>query len=226
MWREVFPAADAEVEGSWSWLARQTGLTGVLDFDFGKIDHFLVGTFVERWQPETNNFHFPFGEITITLHDVALIIGLPIEGDEVVDTEYSLDHGAEFFEHMFWNDPEYELATQSVWARNYKKKGEIHAKGFREHLLYLIEAGVLNEEVAMGFLFHVLSLSLFMNRTTHSIWTRFLPLFDGVDRVRGMAWGTGVLAYMYRALGEATRSGVKGIGGCCYLLQVNMKNFR
>ncbi|KAH0696708.1 hypothetical protein KY290_014094 [Solanum tuberosum] len=33
-------------------------------------DHALVTTMIERWRPETYCFHLPFGEVTITLHDV------------------------------------------------------------------------------------------------------------------------------------------------------------
>jgi len=35
---------------------------------------------VDRWRPETHTFHLPVGEMTITLEDVAMILGLPIRG--------------------------------------------------------------------------------------------------------------------------------------------------
>lgn len=35
---------------------------------------------VDRWQPETHTFHLPCGEMTVTLEDVAKILGLPIKG--------------------------------------------------------------------------------------------------------------------------------------------------
>ena len=47
------------------------------------IDRALVSTYVERWQPETNTFHLPFGEMTITLDDVGVIIGIPVVGTPV-----------------------------------------------------------------------------------------------------------------------------------------------
>ncbi|XP_021772713.1 protein MAINTENANCE OF MERISTEMS-like [Chenopodium quinoa] len=45
----------------------------------------LISTFVERWHPETNSFHLPFGEMTITLHDVSYILSTPITGEAVFD---------------------------------------------------------------------------------------------------------------------------------------------
>ena len=49
-----------------------------------KLDHALITTFVEQWHPETYSFHLPHGEITITLQDVEVIMGMPIEGEAMV----------------------------------------------------------------------------------------------------------------------------------------------
>nr|XP_015646069.1 serine/threonine-protein phosphatase 7 long form homolog [Oryza sativa Japonica Group] len=38
---------------------------------------------VDRWRPETHTFHLPCGELTVTLEDVAMILGLPIRGQAV-----------------------------------------------------------------------------------------------------------------------------------------------
>ncbi|RYR15132.1 hypothetical protein Ahy_B04g071852 [Arachis hypogaea] len=43
----------------------------------------LLSALVERWQPETHTFHLPVGEVTVTLEDVAYILGLPINGEAV-----------------------------------------------------------------------------------------------------------------------------------------------
>ncbi|MFQ6633744.1 hypothetical protein Gotur_012246 [Gossypium turneri] len=44
----------------------------------------LISTLVERWRSETHTFHFPCGECTVTLEDVALQLGLPIDGSPVM----------------------------------------------------------------------------------------------------------------------------------------------
>ena len=43
----------------------------------------LLTAFVDRWRPETQTFHLPCGEVSITLQDVAMILGLPLEGNAV-----------------------------------------------------------------------------------------------------------------------------------------------
>jgi len=43
----------------------------------------LLTAFVDRSRPETHSFHLPCGEVSITLQDVAMILGLPLEGNAV-----------------------------------------------------------------------------------------------------------------------------------------------
>ncbi|KAE8684871.1 Detected protein of unknown function [Hibiscus syriacus] len=48
-----------------------------------KIEPDLISTLVERWRPETHIFHLPCGECTITLEDVSMHLGLPVDGDVI-----------------------------------------------------------------------------------------------------------------------------------------------
>ena len=44
------------------------------------IDHGLISALLERWRRETHTFHLCVGEMKPTLQDVAMLIGLPIDG--------------------------------------------------------------------------------------------------------------------------------------------------
>ncbi|XP_057524497.1 protein MAIN-LIKE 1-like [Amaranthus tricolor] len=49
-----------------------------------ELDRALITALMERWRPETHTFHLTVGEATITLQDVAVIMGLPVEGQAVI----------------------------------------------------------------------------------------------------------------------------------------------
>ena len=65
-------------------IVRLLGLEGLHLVPSIQLDHALITTFVERWHLETHTFHLPNGEMTITLQDVEVIMGLPIEGKAMV----------------------------------------------------------------------------------------------------------------------------------------------
>ena len=65
-------------------IVRLLGLEGLHLVPSIQLDHALITVFVERWRPETHTFHLPHGEMTITLQDVEVIMGLPIEGKAMV----------------------------------------------------------------------------------------------------------------------------------------------
>ncbi|XP_039851095.1 protein MAIN-LIKE 1-like [Panicum virgatum] len=43
----------------------------------------LLAALLDRWRPETHTFHLPVGEITPTLQDVVMLLGLPCAGRAV-----------------------------------------------------------------------------------------------------------------------------------------------
>ena len=67
------------------------------------MDSALISAFVERWHPDTNTFHMPWGEMTIMLHNVQCILDNGIEGSlsaEPADGEWKLALAGLFGEPM------------------------------------------------------------------------------------------------------------------------------
>ncbi|MFQ6630089.1 hypothetical protein Gotur_007767, partial [Gossypium turneri] len=63
-----------------------------------KLDPKLISALIERWRPETDTFYLPYGECTITLEDVSLQLGLPVDGYPVTGSVQSSDWGAVCYE--------------------------------------------------------------------------------------------------------------------------------
>ena len=65
-------------------IVKKVGLEGLHRTQSREIDHNLIMAFVERWRPETHTFHLPHGETTITLQDMKVLLGIPIDGEPIV----------------------------------------------------------------------------------------------------------------------------------------------
>ncbi|KAK1411620.1 hypothetical protein QVD17_38176 [Tagetes erecta] len=89
-WVEVFGKA-IEFDERVTKYVDSTGLGGILRCGYRKLDRALIKGLIERCRPETNTFHLPFGEVTVTLQDVNVLWGLPIEGDALLGIETSYD---------------------------------------------------------------------------------------------------------------------------------------
>ena len=68
-------------------------LEGLFRTPLREIDNCLISTLVERWRLETHTFHLPHGEMSITLQDVEVILGFPIDGDVLVGPTAVVDDG-------------------------------------------------------------------------------------------------------------------------------------
>ncbi|XP_068498257.1 protein MAINTENANCE OF MERISTEMS-like [Phaseolus vulgaris] len=68
------PHAEIEV------LIQNSGLFSLCNISYEVGGRGLISAFVERWHAETNSFHLPIGEMTITLDDVSSLLHLPILG--------------------------------------------------------------------------------------------------------------------------------------------------
>ncbi|XP_021687699.1 serine/threonine-protein phosphatase 7 long form homolog [Hevea brasiliensis] len=58
---------------------KKSGFIRVSRIRFFALDWHLISALVERWKPETHMFMLPIGECTITLEDIDIMTGLPID---------------------------------------------------------------------------------------------------------------------------------------------------
>ena len=84
--REAIFHRTSVIDGRIIPLLQQAGFYGVARLGFISLDWHLITAFVERWRPETHTFHLPQGECTITLQDITMLIGLPVDEDVVTSS--------------------------------------------------------------------------------------------------------------------------------------------
>ncbi|XP_016648319.1 PREDICTED: serine/threonine-protein phosphatase 7 long form homolog [Prunus mume] len=72
---------------------------------------------------------------------------------------------------------------------------------------------------ARAYLLYLLGCTLFVDKTGTRVQIVYLRLLRNLDSVAGYSWGSGCLAWLYRQLGQASRSKVKQIAGYMTLLE-------
>ncbi|TVU49649.1 hypothetical protein EJB05_00971, partial [Eragrostis curvula] len=176
---------------------------------------------VDRWRPEIHTFHLPCGELTVTLQDVAMILGLPIDGHAV--TGFAQPHGwRDTVEHLLGIRPPEPAVNEKD-----KKPSGVSSAWLTSHFNNLddnADEGTV-ERFARAWLWHLVGGYLFPDASGNTISWLFLPILGQQwENIATYSWGSATLAWLYRSLCEAcTRTGASPtLGGCAYLLQVWM----
>ncbi|MFQ6661405.1 hypothetical protein Gotur_029582 [Gossypium turneri] len=95
----------------------------------------LLSALVERWRPETHTFHFPCGECTVTLEDVALQLGLPINGSPVTGVTSFTDLTALCYQLIgdSPNDDESNFTSlKFTWLKGHRRSRSVISGAFSD----------------------------------------------------------------------------------------------
>jgi len=179
-------------------------------------DKGLLRGFVERWHRDTNTFHMPFGEMTITLDDVSSLLYLPIMGQfsmfDRLDNSGALDVMLEL------------LGVPHDPANAALRDGRGNAvllSWLRDHYATFCENE--NWEIAArAYLLHLIGCTIFLDKSATSVSISYLSLFRDLALCGSYAWGAAALAHMYDKLGDASFVGTKQLGVFITLLQVHI----
>ena len=200
------------------WLIMQE--TRLLHLDRCMSTHYdepLLEAFVERWQPDTNTFNMPWGEMRITLHDVFHILRVPVSGRLLPKPRSLVDLRAGIMEALEFSSAavlEYSVRGETVGPPLYDHDA-MHERdmiALWKHMGY--------ETAYKVFLFYLLGGTLFQDRSTDRSrllgWEYFMGSMSDVSEY---ARGVGALVWLYRELGNASRADAKAMLGCVTLLQ-------
>lgn len=199
-------------------LVKQSGLMNLCKFAPDYVNKFIVSGFVERWMPETNSFHLPFGEMTITLDDIEHICGIPIMGKPVTGMGSKIEY-EDMIELMIKTlGCDYEVAVRGT-HESYAVTLEWIRALFAECPINPTEEEL--KQRARGFLWYLLGCTLFTNKSGNKISVYYLECLSVLEDIGKWAWGSAALAMLYKNLGQATRKDCKQIAGYLPILEVN-----
>ncbi|QHN98144.1 uncharacterized protein DS421_18g633510 [Arachis hypogaea] len=161
-------------------------------------DNPLISAFVERWRPETHTFHLPWGECTITLENVAMQLGLPVDGHPVSGT---LRSWSKFHQRDIWEWC-HELLGEVPAGHVGTTKFNIKLKWLRTRLqqmpLDLEDNGLM--QYARCYILYLLGGVLLPDKANNTVHVRYLPLLADYDAICTYSWGSTILCWLYRAI--------------------------
>ncbi|KAF7815931.1 serine/threonine-protein phosphatase 7 long form-like protein [Senna tora] len=188
---------------------RQAGFYGAALSGFFPADKALISALVERWRPETHTFHMPMGEVTITLQDVAVQMGLPVDGEAVVgQTNLNCPDICERL--LGCRPPEAVFKFRKLSLRwLHQNFSQIPMNATIQQLQQYTRAYIL---MLIG--------GVLMCDKTSAVSLMYLPLLEDLEKAGRYSWGSAVLAHLYRELCVATDWTRSDFGGCVQLIHM------
>ncbi|QHN87188.1 uncharacterized protein DS421_16g552870 [Arachis hypogaea] len=177
---------------------------------------FYYASLIKAWCPETHTFHLPWGECTITLEDVAMQVGLPIDGEPVSGT---LRSWSKFYQRDIWQWCE-ELLGEVPNGHVGTTKYNIKLKWLRSRLqqMPLDSPEEALVRYARCYIMYLLGGVLRPDKANNTVHVRYLPLLANYEAISTYSWGSAVLCWLYRGMCLATDYNVEGMSGCHTLL--------
>ncbi|KAD2392994.1 hypothetical protein E3N88_39971 [Mikania micrantha] len=195
---------------------RLAGFSGVIDCESRRLDSALIYALVERWRPETHTFHMPFGEVTVTLQDVVVLLGLPVDGNVV-------------------SGQDYHMTTEQIIGDFYGLTGilltESAVNGQKINMPF-----ILNKIKDMGFpenptdlqciqhariiILLLIGGTLFPESSSNWVSAKYLNHIQDLSACSELSWASVVLSTLYRYLCKSININTNEIGGATILLQL------
>jgi hypothetical protein len=176
------------------------------------MDGVIVQALVERWRPETHTFHMHFGEVTITLQDVSVLLGLRCDG-VAGRTGFDKNSLPPRIRTLLGVHPQIPITDAF-------KKGDIKFSWLITNYGE-VPAGAPDEIIpfyARAYILLLLGKRLFPGKSSSKVHAKWLALMENLEDMEKLSWGSAVLAAMYRALCRASHKKTKQICGPLVLL--------
>lgn len=171
----------------------------------------LLTALVERWRPETHTFHFTSAEATVTLQDVEIITGLPVDGRPVTGST-----------DLNWEQMVRDLLGLEL--RHAPRRGnKVTLQWLRGHFNGQVaetDTQVQIEQKARGYIMQLIGGVLVPDESSSRVHLCYLELLRDLRAAGQYSWGSAGLGSLYRGLCHLSESNSKDAGGLFVLLQV------
>jgi len=194
-----------------------SGLRSLLLTGYDNITHELVCVMVERWHEETSSFHLPVGEMTITLDDVACLLGIPVARWLIQGDDLDHDTGVELMvTHLLFpvEDAVEQASNNSCAFVTYTALKERY-----KHLLnrcnHLMGKDLSEEEEELSrirlacvktFLLLLLGYTIFVGKNSKTINLMWMLVIRDLTEIGMWSWGGMGLAFLYEQLNLTSSS--------------------
>ncbi|KAK4383725.1 Serine/threonine-protein phosphatase 7 long form [Sesamum angolense] len=176
----------------------------------------IITALVERWRSETHTFHFRVGEATITLQDVQVIWGFPIDGELMTGSD--LERTTTQWQEYYMQYIGFTLEEEAL------KGSRLQFKSIISHISRVqITPDTLNQSVvqyARAVALLLLGGTMCPDSSGNLISLLYLATLEDLVEARNYSWGNDVLAFLYCELCNASTKDKAAIGGALHLLQV------
>ncbi|XP_045087291.2 serine/threonine-protein phosphatase 7 long form homolog [Aegilops tauschii subsp. strangulata] len=190
------------------------------------VDKYLISALVECWRPETNTFHLPVGEMTITLQDISCLWGLPIHGKPLVgiaDAPWS-----KLVERLLGIPVDEQHMKQKK-----RRKGDdnivvrdsqysLNLGKLRERF-HVLPDNPMDREInwhARALVLEILGSIVFTDTSGDGVPAMYLQFMQNLGQPTEYNWGAAALALLYRQLSMCAEKERLEISGPLLLLQL------
>ncbi|KAG9447024.1 hypothetical protein H6P81_013152 [Aristolochia fimbriata] len=144
-----------------------------------RLDKPVITSLVERWRSETNTFHLANGEITITLEDMVVLLGLRV--DEFVVAGSTREDWMELAKVLLG----VELPPGSFLG------GRLSLSWNRDRFSFCPTdvPEVVIQQHARAYLLHLVGSTIFSDGSARGVHMAYLTLFEDFTRPRGTIGG-------------------------------------
>ncbi|XP_049366587.1 protein MAIN-LIKE 2-like [Solanum verrucosum] len=166
---------------------RICGLYGVYRANRFAIDRSLITALVERWHLETHTFHFRTSKATVTLQDLEVLYGLPVNGDPVLGNETikTIGNWQNICQRLLGFIP-----SREDFKANFLKVAAFNAYMLSQpELLNTATQDMINQK-AICYIFWMIVGMLMADTSGGYLKLMYFPMLEDIDKIGSYSWGS------------------------------------